>query len=158
MELSMVPMDVHTAIEYAVEVCLPDVAGKNHRLNVSLKAKRHQRKGDQARLQQAIWNLLKNACKFTPDGGEITLQTWNQGSNILISINDSGIGLEPEAATRIFDPFVQANDGITRSFGGLGLGLAISKAIVEAHGGTISAESKGRDQGTTFEISLPLSA
>jgi two-component system CheB/CheR fusion protein len=158
MELSMAPTDVHTAIEYAVEVCLPDVAAKKHRLKVSLKAKRHQRNGDQARLQQAFWNLLKNACKFTPEGGEITLQTWNQGSNIIISLKDSGIGLEPGAAVRIFDPFVQANEGITRVFGGLGLGLAISKATVEAHGGTISAESKGRDQGTTFEISLPLSA
>lgn len=156
MELSLASTDFHSAIRHAVEICQPDLQAKEHHLSISLDAQQHQLKGDHARLQQAVWNLLKNACKFTPKGGQIRIRTENQEDRIILQVQDSGIGLETGAESRVFDAFVQADEGVARLFGGLGLGLAITKATVEAHGGVISAHSGGRNQGTTFEVTLPL--
>jgi signal transduction histidine kinase len=108
--------------------------------------------GDIVRLQQVLWNLLKKASKFTPEGGEIRVTSRNETSLILVEIPDIGIAIEPEALSTTFNAFSQSNEGIAREFGGLGLGLAISKATVEAHGGTLRAESKG----ATFILGLPL--
>jgi two-component system, chemotaxis family, CheB/CheR fusion protein len=113
---------------------------------------------DASRLQQVFWNLLKNAIKFTPHGGCVGIRCSHEADHAMIEVNDSGIGMELEALSRIFNAFEQAERSITRQFGGLGLGLAISKALVEMHGGTIEARSEGRDKGTTFCVRLPLAA
>jgi signal transduction histidine kinase len=156
MDIQRGPLDVHDVIQHAVEICRPDIEVKRHQLTVTLGATVHQLEGDFARLQQVMWNLLKNACKFTPADGDIALRTRNEGDTIVIEVEDSGIGIEAEALDRIFDPFTQANTGITRRFGGLGLGLAISKATVNAHGGSLQVESEGIGRGTCFRMVLPL--
>jgi two-component system CheB/CheR fusion protein len=156
MELMREPMDVHEAIEHAVEVSQPDVEAKAQQLTVALEAPEHHLEGDFSRLQQVVWNLLKNASKFTPGGGEIQLRTRNEAGALVIEVTDTGIGLEPGAAARIFEPFTQADAAITREYGGLGLGLAIAKASVLGHGGEIRVESQGPGRGATFLVALPL--
>lgn len=156
MELVRAPMDVHEAIRHAVEISQADLEAKKQRLAVNLAAAAHRLDGDFQRLQQAVWNLLKNASKFTPGGGEIRLRTWNAGGQLIVEVSDTGIGIEPDALPRIFDPFMQADLSITRQFGGLGLGLAIAKATVLGHGGELRAASAGQGLGTTFTLSLPL--
>ncbi len=156
LELLREPMDLHAAIHAAAEICQPDREAKTQRLELQLAAREFQLPGDFNRLQQVVWNLLKNASKFTPEGGEIRLRTRNEPGRVIIEITDSGIGFDPEDATRIFDAFAQASPEITREFGGLGLGLAISKATVEAHGGRIHAASPGAGQGATFTVELPV--
>ena len=113
--------------------------------------------GDGARLQQIVWNLMKNAVKFTPPGGRIAVRTWNPDhATIALSVTDSGIGISEEALPRIFSAFEQADDSITRAFGGLGLGLAIAGTLAQKHGGTLTAQSEGRDKGARFTLTLPL--
>ena len=101
-------------------------------------------------LQQGLWNLLKNAPKFTPKGGEIRVSSRNEASLILVEISDNGMGIEAQALSTIFDPFTQGSDDIARQFGVLGLGLAISKATIAAHGGTLHAESQRTFEGSNF--------
>ncbi len=117
--------------------------------------------GDDVRLKQAFWNLIANAAKFTPDGGRITLATSAppESADLTITITDTGIGMTPPELQRVFTAFKQgdhAATGADRRFGGLGLGLAISRKMVELHAGSITASSDGRNQGSTFVIHLPL--
>lgn len=162
LELLRKPMDLREAITRAVEIAAPDIETKQQLLNVELAAGAHTISGDAQRLQQVFWNLLKNASKFTPEGGTIALcsriEPGESGApaRIVVEVRDSGIGFEPEAAERIFTAFEQASKTVTQQFGGLGLGLAISKASVEAHGGTIRGESGGIGQGALFTVSLPI--
>jgi len=111
--------------------------------------------GDLSRLKQVVWNVVKNASKFTPDGGEIRVATRNEPGSVVIEVADTGIGIDPAMLPTIFDPFTQADESITRSYGGLGLGLAIAKGIVERHGGRIEARSGEGGRGATFTITLP---
>ena len=156
LEIVCADMDLHEAARRAVEVSTPDLEAKSQRLTVALDAAEHRVQGDFARLQQAMWNLLKNASKFTPAGGEITIRSRNESGSAVIEVADSGIGMEAEVIAHIFNPFEQADSTIAREFGGLGLGLAIAKATVEAHGGQLRASSPGRDRGATFTLHLPL--
>lgn len=156
MEIVREDMDLHQAARRAAEISAPDLENKGQPLIVELDAAEYRLSGDFARLQQALWNLLKNASKFTPQGGVIRLHSHNEDGAIVIAVTDTGIGLEPEAIERVFHPFEQADPSITRQFGGLGLGLAIAKATVDAHDGAMSAASPGRGQGATFTIRLPL--
>jgi two-component system, chemotaxis family, CheB/CheR fusion protein len=162
-ELSREPMDLHAAIRRAAEVAAPDIEGKAQRLHLALEAVAHQLSGDFKRLQQVFWNLLKNASKFTPERGTITVRSRNEPASpvtarqIVVEVADTGIGFDAEVAERIFDAFTQANEAITQQFGGLGLGLAISKATIDAHGGTIRGISSGYGKGATFSVCLPLS-
>ena len=152
--------DFHDLIGLAIQVCRSQISGQQVLLAVDLAAGHHHVNGDSARLQQVLWNLLKNAAKFTPVGGTVTVRTRNEadpaaGSDrLVVEVADTGIGIEPDILPTIFDPFQQGETTITRKFGGLGLGLAICKGIVEAHGGTIAAVSGGRGQGTTFRVEL----
>jgi signal transduction histidine kinase len=100
-------------------------------------------------------DLLKNASKFTPEGGEIRVSSRSEASLILVEISDTGIGIAPEALSTILDAFTQGGEHIAREFGGLGLGLAIAKATISAHGGTLHAESEGVDKGASFILGLP---
>jgi len=152
--------DGHRLIHQAHQISRSELFGKFLKLEFDLGAADHHVNADPARLQQVFWNLIKNAVKFTPEGGTITVRTRNQpdrggpAGRLVVEVSDTGIGIDPEILTRIFDPFQQGETTITRRFGGLGLGLAICKGIVEAHGGTIEVESAGRDRGTTFRVGL----
>jgi CheY-like chemotaxis protein/two-component sensor histidine kinase len=114
--------------------------------------------GDPARLQQIVWNLLSNAIKFTPEGGQVSVRVRRAGADAEIAVADTGVGIRPDALPHIFDRFQQADQSITRRFGGLGLGLSIVKHLVELHGGSVTARSGGIGQGATFMIMLPSSA
>src|SRR5262249_11896925 len=114
--------------------------------------------GDVARIQQIIWNLLSNAIKFTAEGGQISVRLRKIDAGAQITVTDSGVGIRPEFLPHIFDRFQQADQSITRRFGGLGLGLSIVKHLVELHGGSITAQSSGIGHGATFAIVLPASA
>jgi CheY-like chemotaxis protein len=108
--------------------------------------------GDATRLRQVLWNLIKNAIKFTGPGGLVTVRSWTHGQRTTIEVQDTGVGLAPDAIERLFRPFEQAEDGAA---GGLGLGLAIARGIVELHGGTLTAVSRGPGQGSRFVVDLP---
>lgn len=114
--------------------------------------------GDAERLQQVFWNLLTNAIKFTPKGGSVKLKLERVGSSAVISIEDTGEGIAPEFLPFVFDRFRQADSSRSRRFGGMGLGLAIVRHLVESHGGTVSVSSEGSGQGSIFSVSLPLIA
>jgi PAS domain S-box-containing protein len=150
------PTDVHALVGSVTGILGSDLRSKRLHLHTELAALEATVAGDAARLQQVIWNLLKNAIKFTPDGGNVAVRTWNPSPRTFaLEVSDDGIGIDPAALPRLFQAFEQAEQSITRQFGGLGLGLAISKALVELHGGAIRADSSGRGRGATFAIELP---
>jgi signal transduction histidine kinase/CheY-like chemotaxis protein len=155
LQLSFEPICVHQTLQRAYEICREEIAAKNLEAEFHLRATQTHVEGDPARLQQVFWNLIKNSVKFTPEKGRITIETRNPAPNkIEVRIIDTGIGIEPEKIDKIFNAFEQGQTEITRRFGGLGLGLAISKALIDAHGGKIRVESSGKDQGTTFSLEL----
>lgn len=156
-ELNRNLIDLSSVIQRAVDVCRPDIDARMLSFGVDMgHGAPYVLEADPTRLQQVFWNLLKNSIKFTPKGGCVGIRCRPDDKHVVVEVNDSGIGIELESLPRIFDAFEQAGRSTTQQFGGLGLGLAISKALVEMHGGEISAESKGRDKGATFRIRLPL--
>ena len=156
LELARAQTDMHEVVHAAVDICAGDFAAKRQRVELALHAARHVVPGDATRLQQVVWNLLKNAAKFTPDGGEIRVVSSNVGDRFVLIVADTGIGIAGEALPSIFDAFAQEGPWVTSEFGGLGLGLAIAKATIDAHHGSLVAASAGRNQGATFTIELPL--
>ena len=155
LELDRRPVDLHELIHHALEICRPTAQAKGVAMRDDLKAARHGVRADPARLQQVFWNLLNNAIKFTPAGGEVMIGTHDlAGDRVEVEVTDNGMGITPERLGRIFDAFEQGDAKVTREFGGLGLGLAICKALVEAHGGEISASSPGLNQGAVFRVAL----
>lgn len=155
-ELDKRRVDLFTILDRAVEVCRPDVEARRLEFSIDHGPRRYLVEADAARLQQVFWNLLKNAIKFTPLGGWVRLGCRPEPGGVCVEVSDSGIGMEPEAIQRIFDAFAQAEISITRRFGGLGLGLAISKALVQMHGGSITAHSEGPGRGANFVVHLPV--
>jgi len=152
-QLNFEVVDAHTLLQSALKICQPEIDRKNLKYSLKLGAKKVHMQADPARLQQIFWNLINNAVKFTPKNGQITITTTNDsGGELRAEIVDSGMGIEPEALPKIFDAFEQG--GRTQT-GGLGLGLAISKTLVEAHKGTITAQSLGRNKGATFTLVFP---
>jgi two-component system CheB/CheR fusion protein len=142
-------------INNVVEICRPQAQARNLTLQLNLCAGTHHVLGDAAKYQQIVWNLLKNAVKFTAENGEITISSSNPEPQLLaIAVHDTGIGIEPEVMNRIFDPFEQGERAFQRRYGGLGLGLAISKSLAQAHGGTLIARSEGHDRGSTFILTM----
>ena len=155
LQLSLENVSVHEILQRAYEICHEDLIAKKLQTEFRLRATDAHIEADPARLQQVFWNLIKNSVKFTPEHGRIVVETLNPSpGQIEIRISDNGIGIEPEKIDKIFNAFEQGQSSITRRFGGLGLGLAISKAMVDAHGGRIRVQSAGKDKGTTFSISL----
>ena len=155
MQLRFVPIDAHQAVSNVVEICRAEATAKRLHVHLNLRAKNCYVTADAAKFQQIIWNLLKNAIKFTPEGGDITISSENPVETIFtVTVRDTGIGMEPEVMQRIFDPFEQGNRSFEHRFGGLGLGLAISKSLAQAHGGTLTAQSDGPNHGSTFTLSL----
>lgn len=155
LEVDLRPTDLHSLLHHAVETCQEDIAHKQLNLVWQLNASLCTVPADPARMQQVFWNLLKNAVKFTPAGGRIVISTRNEpGGRIVAEVRDTGVGIDPSFIGRIFDAFEQGSPEITRHFGGLGLGLAIAKALVDAHSGTIQAESNPQIGGAAFAVTL----
>lgn len=151
------PTDIHGLLRHVHRICRDEADERKITLSLELHASHDVVAGDPARLQQVFWNVLKNAIKFTPAGGSIRIGTSTPGPDqIEITVKDSGVGIEPHLLERLFNAFEQGTLTERHQFGGLGLGLAISKAIVEVHRGRIHAESEGRDKGARFVIRLPL--
>jgi PAS domain S-box-containing protein len=149
-------VDLNEKIKNVTQICREQILEKAIRLHVSLDRRIGGLRADPSRLQQVLWNVLKNAAKFTPEGGDIYVSTaLTPDGKAEVTVRDTGIGIGKEALPAIFDAFEQGGAAITRQFGGLGLGLAISKVLVELHGGSIRAESPGVGQGATFTITLP---
>jgi len=155
LKLSLEPVSVHSVLQRALEICREEISQKSLEVELTLNARDHFVQGDPARLQQVFWNLIKNSVKFTDEAGRVSLLTSNpQPGQIAIDVSDTGIGIEADKLPKIFNAFEQGQSSITRKFGGLGLGLAISRAMVLAHGGTISASSPGLNQGAKFTVRL----
>jgi len=152
--------DAHSLLAHAIDIVRDDVREKNIALELELAADRYGVTGDPARLQQVFWNLLKNAVKFSSPGGSIAVRTRENPAQdrLIIEISDHGLGFTPEAADRIFQPFTQEQHAGDQRAGGLGLGLAIARAVVDLHGGIIRASSAGAGQGATFTVELPATA
>ncbi len=148
--------ELHPVIEAAAESIRPTAAAKAVRLQVLLDAYVGPVFGDRERLQQVLWNLLSNAVKFTPGGGFVKVSLHRVNSHAEITVNDSGEGIKPDFLPHVFDRFRQADGSTTRTYGGLGLGLAIVRHLVELHGGKVRAESAGEGQGATFIVKIPL--
>ena len=147
-------LDVASA---AVDSATPSAQAKDIRLMTMFDPSQATVSGDAARLQQVIWNLLTNAIKFTPKGGRVQVLLQRVNSHVELSVSDTGIGIPASFLPQVFDRFSQRDSSTTRAYGGLGLGLAISKQLVELHGGKIKVASEGEGMGSTFSVDLPLS-
>lgn len=155
-ELHLGTIDLHAVLRDALEVCTGEDTHRRQLL-VSLESRacEHHVTGDHARLQQVFWNLVNNAIKFSPDKGKVSIRTANpRPGRILVEVKDEGIGIEPARISQLFGAFEQGERTITRRFGGLGLGLAISKSLVELHGGKIRGQSEGLGRGSVFTVEL----
>lgn len=156
MRLDVQPLSIAQVVRAAVDVVQPAADAKDVRLEVLLDSQAGPVLGDSGRLQQVVWNLLSNAIKFTPDGGCVKTLLQRVDSQLEIIVSDTGQGIAPEFLPYVFDRFQQADGALTRKHGGMGLGLAIVRHLVELHGGTVSASSGGQNQGSTFTVKLPL--
>ncbi|MFT4074515.1 MAG: response regulator [Asticcacaulis sp.] len=155
-DLRKTRMNLQEAIHAALEASRPLIDANDHRLTLDLPEDLLWVDGDLTRLAQVVANLLNNAAKYTPSGGDIRLTLRREGEQAEIAVTDNGLGIEPDMLPRVFDLFTQAEQHLDRSQGGLGIGLALVSKLVEMHGGASSARSDGPGQGSTFTISLPL--
>jgi len=155
LSFKMEPCDLHQILQRALEVCMASAKAKGVMVTLRLEASRRHLLGDPIRLQQVFWNLIQNAIKFTPEGGNISVSSHDERSQAVITVADTGRGIEPALLERIFEPFEQGHDRAGgKTLQGLGLGLAIARRFVAAHDGTLKADSKGRNQGATFTVRL----
>jgi PAS domain S-box-containing protein len=155
LQLTLERVDANALVRAAIEIAHSAIAAKKLNVSTEFNATKPYILGDSIRLQQVFWNLINNAVKFTPPGGQIAIRTSNNhGNRFQFEIRDNGIGIERERLDSLFTPFEQADASVTRQFGGLGLGLAISRHLVDLHHGTIEAESRGRSFGATFKVTL----
>lgn len=155
--LNKYPVDLRAVLKAAIQTAQPEAEAQAIAISVQLAEEVGQVSGDGDRLQQVVENLLSNAIKFTPQGGRIEIQLDQQDRDVRIRVSDTGQGIRAEFLPYVFDYFRQENSSITRKHGGLGLGLAIVRQLVDLHGGEIEVESLGENQGTTFTVCLPLS-
>lgn len=156
LRLSVQPIALVPVIEAAVDAVRPAADAKHIQLQINIEPQTGVISGDPDRLQQIVWNLLSNAIKFTPEEGRVELQLSRFNSTVQIKVSDTGEGIEEEFLPFVFERFRQANGTTTRRHGGLGLGLAIVRHLVELHGGTVAAKSRGREQGSTFTVTFPV--
>jgi PAS domain S-box-containing protein len=153
--IRLADLSLHSLLRNVGEMVAPEVVARDLVLQWDLGAAREQVRVDAARMHQVVWNLLKNAIKFTPRGGRITLRTDNPfPGRVRVNVIDTGVGIEPGVLPRIFDAFDQGEHGLCRRFGGMGLGLAIAKAIADMHGAALSAHSAGKNCGATFTLEM----
>ncbi len=155
MQFRFETIDAHEILRRTIEIVRSNILAKKLAIHADLAATRHHVRADPARLQQVFWNILKNAIKFTPAGGSIAIRTRTTETHaVIVEVTDSGIGIDPPSLTRIFDAFEHSESAVSRHFGGLGLGLAISKALIDQHGGKLTALSEGSGRGATFAVEL----
>jgi PAS domain S-box-containing protein len=152
------PVDLRTVVERAIESTRPLVEMRGHLLTLDLPPHPLQLDGDAARLEQVIANLLTNAAKYTMPEGQIWLTLEHEAQEATVSVRDTGIGIPPDGLARIFEPFVQGDNPLPRVEGGLGIGLALVRSLIEMHGGSVEAHSRGLGQGSEFVVRLPLRA
>ena len=155
LELRRVRLSLQEVLGSAVEIAAPSIEAARHRLDVELPPSPVELDGDLTRLVQVFGNLLSNAVKYTPSGGRIRLSAEPLGDEVVVTVADSGIGIPAEALPHVFELFSQVDRSLERSTGGLGIGLALVKGLVEMHGGRVQAESAGAGRGTTFVVRLP---
>jgi len=158
LRLTLETVDVKKLVNSSIDAVRPSADARNITLDVSFAPTLGTTIADPTRLQQVIWNLLSNAVKFTPKGGKISVNAHRTTSHVQITVSDTGEGIDPQFLPHIFEPFRQGENPSTRVHGGLGLGLSIVRYLIEAHGGTVSAESNGRGHGATFTVTLPIGA
>jgi CheY-like chemotaxis protein len=158
LELRQERIELAPIVQSALEVCRPLAQQAGHELSVSLPAEPIHLHADPARLAQVLGNLLNNACRYTPPGGRISLNAQQQGSEAVIKVQDTGIGIPPDKLDSVFEMFAQIDRPWERSHGGLGIGLTLAKQLIEIHGGSIAAHSQGQGLGSEFVIRLPLAA
>lgn len=158
LELRKEPVELATVVHSAVEVARPLIDAKQHTLEIHLPREPTRFEADPLRLSQALSNLLTNAAKYTDPHGRILIRAERQRDELRIEIDDTGIGLSPEALSQLFQPFTQLNATISRSEGGLGIGLALVKGLIELHGGTVEASSPGVGRGARFTVRMPAAA
>jgi signal transduction histidine kinase/CheY-like chemotaxis protein len=156
LHLDVRPLNISSVTRAAIDVVRPAADAKGILLEYVAEPGLGAISADSARLHQVIWNLLSNAVKFTPEGGKIGVYVKRDGSHAKVTVRDTGLGIHQEFLSRVFDRFRQADSSTTRTFGGLGLGLAVVRHLVELHGGTVSAESEGIGKGATFSVTFPL--
>jgi signal transduction histidine kinase len=154
-QLDMVPLDLVAVAQRGVEAVTPAAVGKQIRLDVRAPQSVVV-VGDETRLRQVLWNLLSNAVKFTPAGGRVTVDVHADDGHAELLVTDTGMGIPQSFLPYVFDKFRQADGSFTRLYGGLGLGLAIARHLIESHGGSIEARSAGAGAGATFVVRLPL--
>lgn len=154
LSLNMVPVDIESTVRSALDTVRLAAEAKSIQLQTDFSSI-SQVLGDAARLQQVVWNLLSNAIKFTSEGGTVRVQLVQVDSQVQITVSDTGKGITSDFLPHVFEYFRQEDSASTRKFGGLGLGLAIVRQLVELHGGTVEADSSGEDQGATFTVKLP---
>ncbi|NML15649.1 hybrid sensor histidine kinase/response regulator [Azohydromonas caseinilytica] len=155
--LHLQPVDMHRLVQAVAEMLADDIQAKQLRVTLALEALRSTVLADEARMQQVLWNVVRNAIKFTPEGGHIELRTAAVDGSFTFTCTDDGIGIDAEALPQLFTAFRQAEGHVPKRFGGLGLGLAIARGLVGEHGGSISAASDGLGLGTTVTIRVPVS-
>jgi signal transduction histidine kinase len=156
LRLDVAIVDLPAVVDAAVESIRPAAAAKEIRLQTIVDPSAGPVSGDAARLQQVVWNLVTNAVKFTPKHGRVQVRVERVNSHVEIVVSDTGAGISAEFLPHVFERFRQEDAGTTRSHGGLGLGLAIVRHLIELHGGTVAAESGGAGMGATFRVLLPL--
>jgi PAS domain S-box-containing protein len=156
LRVELKPIELVPVIEAGLDAVRPSLEAKELRLTVSLEPRSMRVQGDPDRLQQVVWNLISNAVKFTPRGGQVEVRLSHSDTHVQVHVSDTGRGISPDFLPYVFERFRQADSTSTRKYGGLGLGLAIVRHLVELHGGTVKAESPGEGQGATFTVSLPL--
>src|SRR6266446_2204926 len=155
LQLTLEHVDANALVRDAIEIAQSAIAAKKLNVSTEFDATKPYILGDSIRLQQVFWNLINNAVKFTPSGGQIAIRTSNDDTgHFHFEIRDNGIGIEQERLDSLFTPFEQADASVGRQFGGLGLGLAISKHLVDLHRGAIAVQSRGRSYGATFKVTL----
>jgi signal transduction histidine kinase/ActR/RegA family two-component response regulator len=155
LRLDVRPVALATVVEEALDTLRPAAAAKEIQLEAALSVEERV-SGDPDRLQQVVWNLISNAIKFTPSGGSVRVRLRRADGYVDIVVEDTGAGIRPDFLPHVFERFRQSDSSSTRAHGGLGLGLALVRHLVELHGGTVSAESRGEGRGATFTVRLPL--
>ncbi|MGH7895118.1 MAG: ATP-binding response regulator, partial [Candidatus Binatia bacterium] len=155
LRLNVRPIAVEPVIRAAIDSLRPAAEAKGVHLDAGPEAETAMISGDPDRLQQVVWNLVSNAIKFTPHGGRVEVRSARVGEHVRLTVGDTGIGIAPSMLPRLFERFWQADSSTTRAHGGLGLGLAIVRHLVELHGGTVRAESEGEERGATFTVAVP---
>jgi PAS domain S-box-containing protein len=155
LRLDVRPVTLATVVEEALDTLRPAAAAKEIQMEASL-AGEERVSGDPDRLQQVVWNLISNAIKFTPSGGSVRVRLRRADGHVDVVVEDTGAGIRPDFLPHVFERFRQSDSSSTRAHGGLGLGLALVRHLVELHGGTVSAESRGQGHGATFTVRLPL--